>query len=727
MRTRDIIEPARRSQSVGERKRRNDMSPLSPQPRKLRGVLVKGPRTAPVPRTPVRFNITDDDEYFVSHENNAGPPAARTRSRVRLTTDRTVTEAGNVTSITGGPHAMRLVINAPKRALQSDRKASSPRVDVERNENAFQPVRLRFDTEEDSTVHGGNNSSIHLEDVRPVSDGNGPEVHDDQSRARILTVSSDQDSDILDTAFLESSSAPSVRERRISYQSSPERLDEEDDDVVVVAGPGDDQRNFLIGAQDDDSDIVVLNVSPNRTVDLDSSTGGLNAFRRGLQEESSQDPLRGGIASFVTPPCNLGPIDFDDSTHTANDPANYHGGRFRNNRHSVADNAQSPGLSVFSNVEPTNSQLRLRITVDIPSNRHNHDARNSGHLSSSSGINISSQGIMGNLSVIRRGARHDLNDTLEITENRNGEQGPGHFRRNTTSRHAEDEPDETSAARENHNRYLRGDMHRNVEYEEDDTSSDSDDANQAFDLGHLSRVPDQDNDRSNLRTDAGQRRDRIAAMHPGSGTSVRVSVSHRDASDVLGRIFDDLANSANHFAGGFTSGVRGEHRIGIRASHLESSSDSDSSIDEIQERAASVDFDRAARLLQEAEDYQLALRLAAEVDTGEVHSAGPSRRTQRRLSYRVLLKQRPLLPGQHCIICLEEQPSDPVGCIHCRQLLGCYGCIMKWRSTTNISELNRRSPLSMGCPSTNHRKCPLCRYEWDNEPEVTCWDELRAD
>uniref|UniRef100_A0A0M3ICJ7 RING-type domain-containing protein n=1 Tax=Ascaris lumbricoides TaxID=6252 RepID=A0A0M3ICJ7_ASCLU len=99
-------------------------------------------------------------------------------------------------------------------------------------------------------------------------------------------------------------------------------------------------------------------------------------------------------------------------------------------------------------------------------------------------------------------------------------------------------------------------------------------------------------------------------------------------------------------------------------------------------------------------------------------------RYQRRSNTR---QQRPLAPGQHCVICYEEQPDEPMGCLSCRQLIGCRKCVMKWRRTNNISELNRRSPLSIGCSSVNHRKCPLCRAEWDLDPEIAPWDELRTD
>uniref|UniRef100_A0A0M3HF94 Secreted protein n=1 Tax=Ascaris lumbricoides TaxID=6252 RepID=A0A0M3HF94_ASCLU len=56
---------------------------------------------------------------------------------------------------------------------------------------------------------------------------------------------------------------------------------------------------------------------------------------------------------------------------------------------------------------------------------------------------------------------------------------------------------------------------------------------------------------------------------------------------------------------------------------------------------------------------------------------------QRRANTR---QYRPLAPGQHCMICYEEQPDEPMGCLNCRQLIGCRKCVMEWRRTNNISE-----------------------------------------
>lgn len=77
-----------------------------------------------------------------------------------------------------------------------------------------------------------------------------------------------------------------------------------------------------------------------------------------------------------------------------------------------------------------------------------------------------------------------------------------------------------------------------------------------------------------------------------------------------------------------------------------------------------------------------------------------------------------------CVICYEDDPKMPVGCLHCRQLIGCKKCIKKWFRTTNISTLNRNSPLSRGVSHANHRCCPLCRVEWECGPEVVPYTEI---
>lgn len=124
--------------------------------------------------------------------------------------------------------------------------------------------------------------------------------------------------------------------------------------------------------------------------------------------------------------------------------------------------------------------------------------------------------------------------------------------------------------------------------------------------------------------------------------------------------------------------------------------------------------DTKKRRAQEEADYQLALKLSAEWN---MEISGTSTHDYKRDKSSVECDE------QQCIICFEE-PNQPVGCIHCRQMIGCRKCILKWRRTTNISSLNRSSPLSRGIASTNHRSCPLCRVEWEDVPEVAPWRDF---
>ncbi|VDD89321.1 unnamed protein product [Enterobius vermicularis] len=146
---------------------------------------------------------------------------------------------------------------------------------------------------------------------------------------------------------------------------------------------------------------------------------------------------------------------------------------------------------------------------------------------------------------------------------------------------------------------------------------------------------------------------------------------------------------------------------------------------------SSTDEDEEAnkKRAQEKSDYQLALKLAEEWSKKVYISVAPNiyileeiNASDQNLSCN-LDRSRLDCDGRQCIICFEV-PKRPVGCIHCRQMIGCEACILKWRRTTNISRLNRSSPLSRGISSANHRSCPLCRFEWEDAPEVAPWEEL---
>ncbi|CAJ0956923.1 unnamed protein product, partial [Mesorhabditis belari] len=70
-----------------------------------------------------------------------------------------------------------------------------------------------------------------------------------------------------------------------------------------------------------------------------------------------------------------------------------------------------------------------------------------------------------------------------------------------------------------------------------------------------------------------------------------------------------------------------------------------------------------------------------------------------------------------CTICFEDAPYDPVGCLHCQQLIGCKPCVNRWFLGSRRQRAD--SPLSLGLSGVNHRQCPLCRHEYEaGTPEV---------
>uniref|UniRef100_A0A0N5ABG7 RING-type domain-containing protein n=1 Tax=Syphacia muris TaxID=451379 RepID=A0A0N5ABG7_9BILA len=133
--------------------------------------------------------------------------------------------------------------------------------------------------------------------------------------------------------------------------------------------------------------------------------------------------------------------------------------------------------------------------------------------------------------------------------------------------------------------------------------------------------------------------------------------------------------------------------------------------------SSSDDEDMRKRHEQEEADYLLAVKISAELNK----SFGLNSNSNNLLNTRC--KESDEDDAMQCIICFEK-PVDAVGCIYCQQLLGCKKCVMKWRQTSNISKLNRSSPLSRGVSSANHKTCPLCRIEWEDAPEVAPWGDI---
>uniref|UniRef100_A0A914XV67 RING-type domain-containing protein n=1 Tax=Panagrolaimus superbus TaxID=310955 RepID=A0A914XV67_9BILA len=71
-----------------------------------------------------------------------------------------------------------------------------------------------------------------------------------------------------------------------------------------------------------------------------------------------------------------------------------------------------------------------------------------------------------------------------------------------------------------------------------------------------------------------------------------------------------------------------------------------------------------------------------------------------------------------CTICYEEEPKKPVACTYCRQIIGCRHCVKKWFYTTNMSHLDQRTPYPIGGTDRNHKRCPLCRADWPDTPQI---------
>ncbi|WKY10699.1 hypothetical protein Q1695_002788 [Nippostrongylus brasiliensis] len=77
-----------------------------------------------------------------------------------------------------------------------------------------------------------------------------------------------------------------------------------------------------------------------------------------------------------------------------------------------------------------------------------------------------------------------------------------------------------------------------------------------------------------------------------------------------------------------------------------------------------------------------------------------------------------------CTICFEELPYDPVGCLYCQQHVGCRRCVVRWYRAAEHYNRNDQDLLG-GHPPSNHKQCPLCRHQWEEQAEVTSMFLLR--
>ncbi|EYC12936.1 hypothetical protein Y032_0045g1168 [Ancylostoma ceylanicum] len=85
-----------------------------------------------------------------------------------------------------------------------------------------------------------------------------------------------------------------------------------------------------------------------------------------------------------------------------------------------------------------------------------------------------------------------------------------------------------------------------------------------------------------------------------------------------------------------------------------------------------------------------------------------------------------------CTICLEEEPVNPVGCIYCKQLVGCRSCTSRWFYSSERSRLRSRmtwvfQDIFRALGPSNNERCPLCRHVWEEYPEVMNMCYLKND
>lgn len=182
-----------------------------------------------------------------------------------------------------------------------------------------------------------------------------------------------------------------------------------------------------------------------------------------------------------------------------------------------------------------------------------------------------------------------------------------------------------------------------------------------------------------------------------------------------GRLMGSSSNE--HFPSAFSSVRR--HQLPPLVTIDDSSSDSENADEEKRRRA------------QEEADYQLALKISAEWNNGN-EGLPSSSSVAESTSYRHPSKHSTDVKRRNghefcdleCVICFET-PIRPMGCLRCRQLIGCHACVLKWRKT-NINSFNRMPPLSRGKAPENHGCCPLCRVKWVSQPEIAPWKEVQS-
>uniref|UniRef100_A0A914C4S3 histone acetyltransferase n=1 Tax=Acrobeloides nanus TaxID=290746 RepID=A0A914C4S3_9BILA len=98
-------------------------------------------------------------------------------------------------------------------------------------------------------------------------------------------------------------------------------------------------------------------------------------------------------------------------------------------------------------------------------------------------------------------------------------------------------------------------------------------------------------------------------------------------------------------------------------------------------------------------------------------------RSQRQFEKTQSIEDGPPIDEQiKCLICLSEKPEKPLGCVDCKQLIGCGRCVARWFFTNFMADISAiaTEPLAEG-----RRNCPLCRSKWDTRKKLAPYQVLK--
>uniref|UniRef100_A0A0M3IKI9 RING-type domain-containing protein n=1 Tax=Ascaris lumbricoides TaxID=6252 RepID=A0A0M3IKI9_ASCLU len=133
-------------------------------------------------------------------------------------------------------------------------------------------------------------------------------------------------------------------------------------------------------------------------------------------------------------------------------------------------------------------------------------------------------------------------------------------------------------------------------------------------------------------------------------------------------------------------------------------------------------LERLKRVQQESNDFILAISDApcgnfTHSSKVEEQEEQPQCSNSNSATTRILFQTK-------CIICFNDPAIDPVGCLQCKQLIGCRRCLLQWRYCTDADSVLSRMDPTADMAGDNRRRCPLCRAEWPGDPEVVDWSDF---